>query len=850
MKFTAAQVQVKEESTAISIQMDEQEPHPIDPVDAVSDPDFVDPPGLTLQERTTPFEQALKAWRDINLTELQKRLDKQGLEIVENQKVSLLGRKELASSTKEFRKLSDEDKLVGIKGLLKSYQTEIDNLTKRGKVAENAFLNAYRVLAEAPDPYPLLDATLDSLLASDEVAALSTENAQLKSQLAKLADYDELQHKLQVTEQKVVDVAAQKVAAKEAELQALLDEKERNWSLREQGLNRQVEEAREQIRELRATHAVTEARLEHHEQKLDDGVAGRFADAELMAADLERVNLRALQTERRNLELRQELEKLKSSISGGDGTVALEDATEWKIKVEDLRSENAALGRKIDSMREEAKAAIEKESKALRTAERDLARRNGEIASLKQKLLHVADYEDIKRELDILKYVEFEVEAEDESESSPVQIGKSDSLEQLLLSRNKRLTAELTNIRIAHDDLLRRTTELETNLKTTTAALDESKRLNAKLEDDLTSLHESGMISTGPKSVTSYAQSRRSGRGTDTASLIGGSLRASLTGLVPVDDAMSQPGSGNSTPGGRSLEQHVADLTILPIITQQRDRFRARNAELEQELRTEYSRITDLRSQIETLQKDNVALYEKTRYLSTYRSGTSAAAVNASDSSSSSYRRDYEEQISPFQQFRGREQERALSRMGPLERIIYGLTRVVLANKASRNLFFGYVTCLHLFLMGIIWYLAIGEVGRHENIATPVSAIDQVAAVFAGGAGADPVAADGAVGAGVTDEWILAKPNDVVATATALARNVRDAAVPVVTQTAKAAVNFAGQFGQAAVPVAAPAAPMAAAPVVDAFAAAAPVVAETAPTLADVAAPVLEPVAEFVGQNL
>ena len=80
----------------------------------------------------------------------------------------------------EFKKISDEEKLTAFKGLLKgaplsrristlwltlqyvAYQTEIDNLTKRSKSAENAFLNVYKVLAEAPDPYPLLEAAVVS----------------------------------------------------------------------------------------------------------------------------------------------------------------------------------------------------------------------------------------------------------------------------------------------------------------------------------------------------------------------------------------------------------------------------------------------------------------------------------------------------------------------------------------------------------------------------------------------------------------------------------------------------------------------------------------------------------------
>ncbi|KAK9448534.1 CASP C terminal-domain-containing protein [Limtongia smithiae] len=684
----------------------------------------------SLEERLTPFEQALKAWGDINLTELQKQLDNQGLEIVENQKHSVIGRKELAAKTKEFRKLPDENKLVEIKVLLKAYQGEIDSLTRRGKAAENAFLGVYRVLGEAPDPYPLLEATLDSLLASDEVNKLNNEVVKLKSQLSMYSDYDTLRAKIVETEQKASERVVQKVAAKQAELQALLDEKDRNWKLREEALNRQVQEAREQIHELRATHAIAELRLEQHEQKLDEGVSSRFAESEMLAADLERVNLRALQTERRNLELRQELQKMKSSV--GTELVPEEELVEWKRKVDILQSENNALARKIDATREDAKAHQDKDLKTVKSLERENARKSQEVEGLKAKLSHMGDYEDIKRELDILKSVEFSTEADEDTDDvrvSPRLDVKSETLEQLLLARNKKLSAELTTLRGAHEKVRTKLAELEKSMTSTTAQLDQSTKLNRKLEDDLMSLHES---TPGAMSVASYAASKRSGgRAADTVSLISGSLRA---GLPRFDgDAMSQVGSGAVTPVGasgslRTLDQHMADLTILPIITQQRDRFRARNAELEQELRKEYGLITDLRSQIETLQKDNVALYEKTRYLATYRTQTSAAEIRAGrEDESGPYRNEYEAQISPFAQFRGREQERAMSRMGPLERVIYGLTRVALANKTSRNLFFGYIMGLHLFLMGTIWYLALGEVGRHDSIATAAGGLATIA---------------------------------------------------------------------------------------------------------------------------
>lgn len=41
-----------------------------------------------------------------------------------------------------------------------AYQTEIDSLTKRSKTSDNAFLHVYKVLAEVPDPYPLLEAAV------------------------------------------------------------------------------------------------------------------------------------------------------------------------------------------------------------------------------------------------------------------------------------------------------------------------------------------------------------------------------------------------------------------------------------------------------------------------------------------------------------------------------------------------------------------------------------------------------------------------------------------------------------------------------------------------------------------
>ena len=75
---------------------------------------------------------------EINLAELQKTLDRQGLEIVENQKEGMVGRKKLAEQTRgtsgsysgrfarvlisrvaEFKKVAEEEKGPAFKTLLK-----------------------------------------------------------------------------------------------------------------------------------------------------------------------------------------------------------------------------------------------------------------------------------------------------------------------------------------------------------------------------------------------------------------------------------------------------------------------------------------------------------------------------------------------------------------------------------------------------------------------------------------------------------------------------------------------------------------------------------------------------------
>ena len=116
-----------------------------------------------------------------------------------------------------------------------------------------------------------------------------------------------------------------------------------------------------------------------------------------------------------------------------------------------------------------------------------------------------------------------------------------------------------------------------------------------------------------------------------------------------------------------------------------------------------------LRNELTALQADNVKLYEKFRYMESYRQQSTNGAAprlgnqfggpSKRDEELGKYRSLYEESMNPFEVFRGREQNRAVQALNPLEKLLFGLASLVLGRRVMRNLFVVYVMALHLFVM-------------------------------------------------------------------------------------------------------------------------------------------------------
>lgn len=584
----------------------------------------------------------------------------------------------------------------------------------------------------------MLEASVDSLLLSeDTLPKVTQENEHLQKSVNKLtSQLEETESRLEVerTARKTLEEGLEtKVKEVESSWAAVVEEKKDNWEAKERLLEEKVENQDRLLNEIKASYEVTQRLGESESTETSGHVTS--AELEMVNSDLERTSVRLAEVEARNEQLRIELAQSASQVPS-QAVVNLEDDPAFMR----MRSENSSLLRKLDASRVERDARKRELDGKLRSLEREIAMLKEERDALKTKVQKWSDYEDVKQELEVLKSIEFSTGDDDEGElddhttstpqtgyenGSPAK-GKGDTLEQLLLARNKKLSDELTILRVSHQDLQSRLQSMQEELSKTNMELERAQHLNATLENDLANVHDTANAYPSGASVAGTYVSRhpqslaRKGRVSPTSSIISGfDPRSSMGGT-----SLEALRSGEPVGGGSGM---------LPMIIAQRDRFKKRNTQLENELSETHRTVSSLRQEIASLQKDNLNLYEKTRYVSTYNragptsSSTSAYATNPnpstiqmSNSTSSGlaldrYRSAYESNISPFAAFRGRESARAYKRMSLPERIVFSITRMVLATRTSRNLFAGYCVALHLLVFFSLYWLTTVDVEQQGS---------------------------------------------------------------------------------------------------------------------------------------
>jgi homeobox protein cut-like len=345
------------------------------------------------------FQKAISTWKSIGFGSLVPQLDKTATDIVDSQKEAVVQRKELAQKTKDFRKLEDANKLSEIKTLLRAYQNFVDLLTNHQKTSASAFLQIYSSISEAPDPYPLLEASIDALLSAEDVPRLNAENERLQRSLReKTKSMEDLETQLQKERslRKELETSRESKAQEiEVSWQAVLNESKENWEVKEKALEDKLENQERLYNEIKASLEVNQ-RLGSAGSNESTKASASAAELEIVSNDLERTSQRLAEVESRNEQLRKQLAQASSQDTR---TQDIEDDPAYVR----LRTENESLLRQLDSVKSERGAEERKWETQSKSTERDLQLMRQENLDLRDKLSKWKDYPELKRELDVFR---------------------------------------------------------------------------------------------------------------------------------------------------------------------------------------------------------------------------------------------------------------------------------------------------------------------------------------------------------------------------------------------------------------------------------------------------------------
>ncbi|XP_070591285.1 homeobox protein cut-like 1 isoform X4 [Erythrolamprus reginae] len=407
-------------------------------------------------------------WKRFDLQQLQRELDATATVLANRQDESEQSRKKLIEQSRDFKKNTPEDLRKQVAPLLKSFQGEIDALGKRSKEAEAAFLNVYKRLIDVPDPVSALDLGQQLQLKVQRMHDIETENQKLRETLEEYnKEFTEvknqevtikaLKEKIREYEQTLKNQAENIALEKEQKLQNDFAEKERMLQETQISTASKLEEAEHKLQTLQTALEKTQTELFDLKTKYDEEMTAKSDEIEMIMTDLERANQRAEVAQREAESLKEQLSSANKSLQlanqiqkAPDVEQAIEVLTRSSLEVELASKEReiAQLVEDVQRLQGNLTKLRENSTSQISQLEQQLTAKNSTLKQLEEKLKVQADYDEVKKELNILKSMEFSP-----SDGSSIQDAASKPLEVLLLEKNRLLQSENATLRITNSDL-------------------------------------------------------------------------------------------------------------------------------------------------------------------------------------------------------------------------------------------------------------------------------------------------------------------------------------------------------------------------------------------------------------
>ncbi|XP_067220996.1 cut-like homeobox 1b isoform X1 [Chanodichthys erythropterus] len=632
-------------------------------------------------------------WRRFDLQQLQRELDGTATLLASRQDDSEQSRKKLIEQSREFKKNTPEDLRKLVSPLLKSFQAEIDALSKRSKESETAFLNVYKRLIDVPDPVPVLELSQQLHQKVQRMHDIDTENQKLRETLEEYnKEFAEvknqevtiktLKEKIREYEQSVRNQAENLALEKQQQIHKDYTEKERKFQESHESLVSKLQEAEVKAQSLQTALERTQTELFDLKAKYDEESTAKADEIDMVMTDLERANQRADAAEREAEALREQLRSAQAPTRM-DTTTYTQDECAELVPRSSLEAELSAKEREMlqlveDVQRLQASLSSLRERSDTHSSrlQQQLQDKTAALQKLEEKLQTQADYEEVKKELSILKSMEF-----GPCDSATAQ-DSCKPLEVLLLEKNRGLQSENASLRIANTELSGRYASLQMEFSAAVKTSADQKDLILKLEQDLSTIQ---------------TMSRPDAEGADSSAVI-------------VPDPIKEATALFSGAGGSphaDLPQGQMD-SLLSIISSQRERFRLRNQELEAANSSLQQTLQALQSELDSLRADNIKLYEKIKFLQSY-----PTKAGDSDDTVMRYSSQYEERLDPFASFSKKERQRRYQSLSPWDKATLSLGRVILSNKTARTVAFFYTLLLHCLVFLVLYKAAWSEsIGR------------------------------------------------------------------------------------------------------------------------------------------
>ena len=700
--------------------------------------------------------QAVAAsWKEFGLDSRRAALDESALGIASAQETSARSRKRLSESVKSFKAQLKQQQAAspsnatnpadaGTLRIIKSFQQEVDELTRRAKSAESAFMSVYQHVFELPDAAPYLQAAhetqqqLDTLRASHDATAAELEeyrleSTKIRSQTLTVRKLEERVRRLE-EERNVIgaenDMLRKRTEEMEGEMAEMVASAELGGQVRD-GVNAmggtedvdgangeaasggdgggegtsgadQLSSARRELDALRKEYFKIDKELMIVLAERDELRENRQRELDFVASE-------GMRTEE---DLRREVAELKMRVDRQDADEGLAPAD---AGIPDIPDNNDAARlaelEELVAAREAAISTIQSENTNLRAAvDRATAEGNDSATTIHELRAELAarpsasELKLLQQQVRTLRalnmnYIDDDDEDDDDDDGTPLdsdvldgtepsgtaggdrdrQAGDGDGdadnrgggsvqLERLLLSKNRRLEAELVSIRNQLHHSQASLNGNERHSQSLERIVSEQRRLIEQLEEEaVIKVQSAGAVPQGAE----------------------GGGPAAGKGDVPEDDGSA---------------------TLIKALADQRDRAKERLQKLEEEMAAEKEEHKKVFDEVNSLKEDNVKLFEKLKYVEQYRQSTSAhagppaSAGGGGKSLEAKYNQMYNDRVTvesnPFENFRKEERTMRQSKsLMPHDKIALSGVRLLLSNRVTRAGLLFYLGVLHLLVM-------------------------------------------------------------------------------------------------------------------------------------------------------